>query len=208
MPIHVAFDYRCGYSYKMARYLRELRHQGTPLDVDWLPFSLEQVNGEHGEGVFLWEHPEIETGSFLGLGAGRWIARHAPEAFEAYHYAAFSTMHDDERPLDRDTIIGLAKEAGAVGLEEAIDSGEALQAAGASFVRLYNEHGVFGTPTIIFPDGTGLYVRLRGVWEDDEHRRRVWDQINALASQSIVGEIKRTVPPEPAECIIPIPPVA
>jgi 2-hydroxychromene-2-carboxylate isomerase len=209
VPIQIAFDYRCGYSYKMARYVRELRSNGASPDVEWLPFSLEQVNEEHGDGVYLWEHPEIPTGSFLGLAAGRWIERRSPEAFETYHYAAFTAMHDEERALDRDTVLALAKDAGAdvAPLEEAIDTGAAIRAAGAEYVRLYNEHGVFGTPTLIFPDGTGLYVRLHGVWEDDAHRRRVWDQIAALVAEPIVSEIKRTVPPEPEACVMPIGPV-
>lgn len=198
MPILVAFDYRCGYSYKAARYLRELRRLGESLEVEWVPFSLEQVNEEHGAGILLWEHDEIETGSFLGLAAGRWIEKSCPaEVFDSYHYAAFATMHEEERPLARKTILKLAKKAGADRslLEEALDSGKAQRQAADDYLRLWNDHGVFGTPTFLFPSGN-LYVRLRGVWTDDAHRVRVWEQIRALAAEPLVGEIKRVAPPE------------
>ena len=208
MPILVAFDYRCGYSYKAARYLRELSRLGEEVDIEWVPFSLEQVNFEHGDDVYLWDHPEIETGSFLGLAAGRWIRKTSPEAFDAYHSAAFGAMHDDGKQLDRDTILALAKDAGADldALESGLDSGDAIRLAGADYARMCNEHGVFGTPTFIFPANGALYVRLRGVWEDDAHRLKVWEHIRELAGDEIVGEIKRVVPPEVEACPMPVSP--
>ncbi|MCA1833986.1 MAG: DsbA family protein [Actinomycetota bacterium] len=206
MQISVAFDFRCGYSYKAARFLRALEKAGEDVQVDWRPFSLEQVNEEHGEGLWLWEHPEIETGSFLGLAAALWVKQKAPGAFPAFLWRAFGVMHDDGRKIDRDTIRSIANEAGAdvPGLEAAIDNGDARALAANEYFDLQRQ-GVFGTPTFFFPGRDGVYVRLRGQWKDDAHRKRVWNQIQALAAENIVGELKRIHPTDPPPVIANIP---
>jgi 2-hydroxychromene-2-carboxylate isomerase len=208
VQISVAFDFRCGYSYKAARFLRELSKAGEPVDVVWRPFSLEQVNEEHGAGVRLWEHPEIETGSFLGLGAGRWIALRDPAAFDRYLWSAFEAMHDDGRTLTRKLILKLAKAAGAEpsALDAALDSGEAALLAGDEFVEL-QKLGVFGTPTFFFATGEAVYVRLRGVWEDETHRKRVWELLQSVEAETIVSELQRIHPPEPPAQVMPNLPV-
>jgi 2-hydroxychromene-2-carboxylate isomerase len=200
MDLTVAFEYDCGYSYKAMRWLRALAGTGQVDTVTWRPFSLHQVNNLHGGDWFVWEHPEEETRSFLALAAAAWLEREQPATFPAFHAKAFETIQDEHRPLDRETVLGLAAHAGAdrARLAAALESGEAQRLAGESHTALRNEYGVFGTPTLIFRNGAAMYVRLRGQWRDDEHRLRVFRMIDGVAEEPIIGEIQRPLvgPPQ------------
>jgi DSBA-like thioredoxin domain-containing protein len=203
MSLSVAFDYDCGYSYKALRWLLAIAdHAGT---AAWLPFSLYQVNNLHGGDWFVWEHPEEKTRSFVALAAAAWLGREQPEAFPAFHVRAFETLQDEHVPLEPEVVLRLAADAGAdaAALAIALEDGSAFALAGEIHMYLRDKYGVFGTPTLIFPNDAAMYVRLKGQWSGDEHRVRVFDMVDAVAEEPIIGEIQR--PMHAAQDFVPFP---
>jgi hypothetical protein len=199
MALTVAYEYDCGYSYKTFRWLSSIaEHTG---EVTWRPFSLYQVNQFFGADWLVWEHPEQETRSFLALSAAAWLQREQPDAFAAFHRRAFEIIQDEHRALDREAVLSAVKDAGADAdaVAAALDDGSALRLAGESHMQLRNRYGVFGTPTIVFPNDSAMYVRIKGQWTDDEHRVRVFRMIDDVAEEHIIGEIQRPVAPEPLD---------
>jgi 2-hydroxychromene-2-carboxylate isomerase len=191
MSLTVAFEYDCGYSYKALRWLRAVAAEAG--DVTWRPFSLYQVNNQHGADWFVWEHPEEETRSFLALSAAAWLQREQPDVFDDFHVRTFETIQEEHQACEKDVVLRIAESAGAdvARLADALASGEAQKLAGESHMDLRDHYGVFGTPTLIFPNDAVMYVRLKGQWSDDRHRRRVFKMIEDVAEEPIIGEIQR-----------------
>lgn len=204
MRVTIAFDYGCGYSYKLYQFVQALLEAGEPLEPDWRPYSLDQNDNVHGQDWYVWEHPEEFTVSFSALAAGRFIAlEYPPEVFARYHGAAFAARHDGHRSLDRDTAVSLAVEAGAdeAAIEAALDGGEAAKLVAADHLEFRDRLGVFGTPTVVFPDEAPVFVRLKGQWSGGDHARETWSRIRTFHDEPLLNELKRPPTWKPAELL-------
>jgi len=189
----VFFDYLCPFVYRVARMLDEVRGSGArPIEVRWRYFSLTQVNSKD-DGWTLWDAPESETVrgrlAFKAAEAARRQGR-----FDDLHMPLLEARHRDRLDLDDGTVIErVASDAGldlgrfvadlrSPGILDAVarDHGEAVA-----------EHGVFGTPTFLFADGTSAYVRLAGLVENGDEVE-VFDRLLSVAAgEPRILEIKR-----------------
>ena len=80
--------------------------------------------------------------------------------------------------------------------EEGLDDPGLLENIARDHVEAVEEHGVFGTPTFLFENGTSAYLKAFIPPEDDSVD--FFDHFVALfADRAYVGEIKRPQPPWP-----------
>lgn len=164
--------------------------------VRWRYFSLTQVNSDR-DGWTVWDAPEDEPVrgrlAFKAAEAARRQGR-----FESMHQALLDAHHRDQADLDqRETIEELAR-------QEDLDLGRfrkdlaargILRALKADHQHGVQEHGVFGTPTFVFPNGAAAYVRMRPA-PAGRAALQLFDQLTrAIAREPYLLEVKRPARP-------------
>ncbi len=166
--------------------------------VRWRYFSLTQVNSQR-EGWTVWAAPAGEpvTGrlAFQAAEAARRQGR-----FDQLHRALLEARHRDDLDLDDPAVIEKTAENAGLNLRRlrkdtaAPDILEALRNDHQHAVR---EHGVFGTPTFVFPNGAAAYVRVRPAPEG-QAALDLFDQLTrTIPGEPYVLEIKRPTRPNP-----------
>ena len=197
MRFEVFFDYQCPFVHRAAELIDAVQGSGErQLDVSWRYFSLTQVNSKD-DGWTVWDAPPSEHVrgrlAFQAAEAARRQGR-----FEAMHWRLLRARHQDR--LDLDAISVLEKIAGEVGLDvdrfrSDLDDRATLRALAADHTTAVSQHGVFGTPTFVFPDGHAAYVRLAAS-ALDSGAVEVFDRLVAVAAgEPGILEIKRPYRP-------------
>ena len=175
---------------------------GNDPDIDWQPFSLAQVNSDKGEDFKYWEQPGALDGTdntLLAHRAGLATKRQGKEAFESFFITLLKARHEDKKDLTDPAVIEEA------GIKAGIDMGrfredladpDLLREIGESHTRAVAEHGAFGVPTYVFPNGNAAFVKM--FIPPDEQVGEVYDNLVTFMSQlKHVGEVKRPQPPWP-----------
>jgi 2-hydroxychromene-2-carboxylate isomerase len=184
VAVTVYYDFTCQYSYRAARWLRQV----PDVVVDWSPFVLKEVNrGEGAPSVF--DAAGLASTSILALALGE-AAKEAD--FAAYHRGVYDAMHSDgPRPDAGD----LRTVAASAGVDLAAFDGDAdrwLRVVSGSHAHGRDDHGVFGTPTLVFDDTASVFLKLTEVPSASESAR-LWDSLHVLAvCHPELVEIKRT----------------
>jgi predicted DsbA family dithiol-disulfide isomerase len=161
----IFYDYGCPYVYAIDEVLRQAGEQrGTPIQVTWRYFPLEQVNAADRPGWKLWEAewpmPKAQV-AFHGAIAAR---RQGEAAFLRFHSALLRARHLEGQEHGRPAVI--REIAAQVGLDlERFDRDVAdrslLAAIATDYEEARSKYGVFGTPTVVFPNGEAVYVKVR-----------------------------------------------
>lgn len=193
----VYFDYLCPFVYRMAVLLDAVRGSGQrKLEIGWHYFSLSQVNAKD-DGWTVWE------ASAATPVRGR-LAFQAAEAarrqgkFEALHLPLLQARHRDRLDIDDTAVV--ERVAGAAGLDLKrfrLDLADPtiLEPLALDHRIAVGEHGIFGTPTLVFANGAAAYVRLATTVES-ESAVEVFDRVLAIAeSEPRILELKRPVKP-------------
>lgn len=195
----VFFDYQCPFVYRAAGLLDAVqRSGGRDIEVRWRYFSLTQVNSKN-DGWTVWDAPASEEVK------GRPAFRAAEAArrqglFDGFHRALLLARHRDLLDIDNQEV--LEQVAAATGLDVAhfradIDDPGILASLARDHRQAVLEHGVFGTPTFVFPDGASAYVRLSES-VNGNGALEVFDRLMAVAAaEPRILEIKR--PRRPAQ---------
>jgi predicted DsbA family dithiol-disulfide isomerase len=195
ISLDVYYDYACPYAWGASLLLRHVKAAiGDDLQVNWRYFPLEQVNSPEGPDWKLWNQPadyrSRGRAAFHGAIAAR---RQGEEAFERFHYALFDAKHGR-----RDTILEAAGIAG-LDLEEFerdFYDQSLLSKIGDDYEYGHGELGVFGVPTLVFPNGEAAYVKCLPAPEGPE-ALAVFDEIvHTIRDRPFIGEIKRPKKPE------------
>ena len=174
---------------------------GDAIDVEWRPFSLEQVNQKVGEEYQVWSEPEekIPPGIW-GLRAGIAARRQGKEQRDRFLLALLRARHVDRRDLGgREVLTEMAQE---VGLDMArfikdLDDRSAVQEIAESHRQAVEEHGVFGTPTFIFPGGGSAFLKMLKPKSTQEAAKSYSTLLELMQNEMLVGEVKRPQPPWP-----------
>lgn len=190
------YDYVCPYAYTATIWARQLEEAlGDQVEITWRAFPLEQVNSTNGPDWKLWEHPEDSfSQSLLAFQAAKAAARQGPEAFTRYHYALMELRHVTRRTLTRKaTLIELARqtELDVERFTTDLDDPALLEEIGRDYELGREQFGVFGTPTLVFPDGGTLYVQMRPAPPAEEASRLLETFANMASEQQYLWEIKR-----------------
>jgi predicted DsbA family dithiol-disulfide isomerase len=158
----VYFDYQCPFVYRVAGMLDEVRSSGArPIEVGWRYFSLTQVNSKD-DGWTVWNAPagEIVRGrlAFAAAEAARRQGR-----FDDLHMPLLEARHRDRLDLDDQAVVErVAADAGLDidRLRKDLRDRTILDGLARDHRQAIGEHGIFGTPTLVFGDGASAYVRL------------------------------------------------
>jgi predicted DsbA family dithiol-disulfide isomerase len=197
MDFEVYYDYHCPFVYRASVLLAGVRGTGQrSLGVRWRYFSLTQVNSRN-HGWTVWGAPESEPVrgrlAFKAAEAARRQGR-----FDVFHAALLNARHRDRLDIDDVAVVEQVAVDSGLDLETFrtdIASASIVGALASDHEHAVATHGVFGTPTFVFPNGSTAYVRLsEGPTGPDA--LRVFDSLLAVAAdEPRILEIKR--PPKP-----------
>jgi protein-disulfide isomerase-like protein with CxxC motif len=172
---------------------------GDDLDINWRSFALEQVNSIEGDEWKAWEQDSDYVSRGLWSLRGGIAARSlGTRAHNDYMEAILHAKHVEREDIrTRESVIGVARSAG-LDLEkftEVIDDPASLAHIGVDHEEAL-EHGVFGTPTFVFEDGTAAFLKMFTPPED-EAISAFNDFMGIASKRSYFGELKRPQPPWP-----------
>jgi predicted DsbA family dithiol-disulfide isomerase len=195
----VFYDYFCPFVYRASVLLQNVvRSSAYALDVTWRYFSLAQVNSKD-DAWTAWEAPESEyVSGRLAFRAAE--AARRQDAFDQLHMPLLEARHRDR--LNIDDVVVVERVAVDAGLDltrfrKDLADPTILDALRRDHLQARSEHGVFGTPTFVFPDGASAYVRLAEA-PDPGHAPGVFDRLRSIvAGEPSILEIKR--PRRPAQ---------
>jgi predicted DsbA family dithiol-disulfide isomerase len=189
--LEVFYDYTCPFVYRASLMLGNVAPSRN-LNVTWRYFSLAQVNSKD-EGWTLWDAPPAEQVK------GRLAFRAAEAArrqghFEKLHLPLLQARHRDRLDIDQIEVVERVAVDAGLDLErfrKDIEAPDILDSLARDHREAVSGHGVFGTPTLVFPDGASAYVRLAEAPEGPD-AIRVFDHLLAVAAgEPTILEIKR-----------------
>lgn len=165
------------------------------MEINWKYFSLEQVNSKEGPDWKLWEQPDDYPSRGRNAFQAAEAARHQGEAiFDTFHHALLRTRHEEKQDIA--DIATLSRVAEGVGLEMERfrkDLGDRRL-----LDRLAEDHafaaatlGVFGTPTLVFPEQQAVFLKMAPLPSSKESVA-VFEDVQRLAeNRRQIREIKR-----------------
>ena len=171
------------------------------IDVTWKNFVLDQINSKNGPDWKIWEQDDrYDSRSLLSLHAGESAKLQGRDAFERFHVSLLVARHGGRRLSlnDRGALAEVAREVGldVPRFEQGLDDLSLLDNIARDHKEAVEQHGVFGTPTFLFENGTSAYLKSFVPPEDDSVD--FFNHFVAIfADRAYVGEIKRPQPPWP-----------
>ena len=199
MEFDVYFDYLCPFVYRASVLLQNVRDSGErDLEVRWRYFSLTQVNSKD-DGWTVWEAPVSERIrgrlAFKGAEAAR-----RQDGFENFHRELLRSRHRDRADIDDMAVVERVAEDSGLNLDrfrKDITDSHILSALARDHAGAVSEHGIFGTPTFLFANGSTAYVRLSEAVEAADSLALFDRVVSIAADEPRILEIKRPVKPSP-----------
>jgi len=172
---------------------------GPKLTITWKYFSLEQVNNEQGPHWKIWKQPEDYPSRGLRAFRAAEAARQQGETtFLSFHSALLRARHEQHQDIaDIDTLTEVAK---SVGLEmdrfrRDISNRKLMTKLGEDHTLAVEKLGIFGTPTLIFPERQAVFLKLSS--PPPEESLSVFTELHNLVEQRrYIKEIKKPEPPD------------
>ena len=175
--------------------LLRARDGGRDFDVRWRYFSLTQVNNKE-EAWTIWDADGEEPRGRLAFKAAE--AARRQEALAQIHVPLLEAKHVHQQKLEEPEVVrDVARAAGldVARFERDLEAPDILEPLARDHQEAVTRHGVFGTPTFVFPDGASAYVRVRPA-PDGEDALKLFDELTStIAGRPYVLEIKRPVKP-------------
>ena len=173
---------------------------GDDFQVEWKPFFLAQINNKEGPEWKAWEQTEDSPSlGLLALRAAEAARRQGARAFETFQLALLKARHEDRRDLSNPDVITEVAQASGLDMARFRDDladKSIIQYLGESHTEAVEEHGVFGVPTFIFPNGASAF--LKAYEPPEEEAVEMFESLWAVMSRwQLVGELKRPQPPWP-----------
>jgi predicted DsbA family dithiol-disulfide isomerase len=193
----IFFDYSCPFVYRASLLLASVA-AARPADVQWRYFSLSQVNSTE-PGWTVWDAPAGEkVRGRLAFKAAE--AARRQDRFDVYHAALLNARHRDRLDIDDAAVVQQVAEDSGLDVERFrrdLDDPAIIQALARDHKEAVAGHGVFGTPTFVFPNGASAYIRLSEPPSGAE-ALHVYDRLLAVvADEPGILEIKRPHRPSP-----------
>jgi len=193
--VDVYFDYTCPWAWGGQVWLQQVKQElGDELRINWRFFPLEQVNAKD-PSFKLWEQPNDGTSSSLrSYQAFHAAKKQSEEAFDKFHAALFLKRHEDGRNLGKQDVLEAAATEAGLDLEKFRDdlqTDEVFEIVKNDFTTGKQDLGVFGTPTIVFENGEGAYLKVdyRNLPKDPV---KFWDEfVTIVRDRPEAIEIKR-----------------
>ena len=169
------------------------------MTVNWKYFSLEQVNSKEGPDWKLWEQPD----DYPSRGRNAFQAAEAARGqggavFDAFHYALLKARHEDKRDIaDPATLIEVAESVG-LGMDRFrndLSDRRLLDKLAADHTFAVETLGVFGTPTMVFPEQQAIFLKMSPP-PSPEEALSVFEDVRRLSvDRQQIRELKRPIVP-------------
>jgi predicted DsbA family dithiol-disulfide isomerase len=195
----VFFDYFCPFVYRASVLLGNVRDSGErTMEVRWRYFSLAQVNSKD-DGWTIWgasgaERPRGQL-AFKAAEAAR-----RQDGFEEFHDRLLRARHVDRLEIDEMGVVERVADEAGLDLDRFrrdVADPDILAALERDHRAAVAEHGIFGTPTFLFPGGQAAYVRLAEA-PDAADSLSLFDRVISIAAEEPrILEIKRPRKPSP-----------
>ena len=168
------------------------------LVVNWRYFSLEQVNSQQGPEWRIWEQPEDHPSrGMLAFRAAEAARRQGDAAFSRFHAALLTARHEERRDLaDMHTIAEVATGAGLemAQFQDDLSDRSLLNRLAEDHTFAVETLGVFGTPTLVFPAGQAVFLKMSAP-PPPEESLSVFTDLHYLSDRRrYIQEIKRPRP--------------
>lgn len=165
LNVDVYFDYACPYADSAARWVDELKKQiGDEVQFTFKFFPLEQVNAPADVEEAIWDLPrENRSPARHSMQAGAAALQQGNEAFDAFILELMKLKHSEGKEHGKRASILEAAQRAGLNMEqftEDLDDDELLDIVREHYESGVAEHGVFGTPTFVFPSGAAVYLQL------------------------------------------------
>lgn len=163
--IDVYFDYACPFADSAVRWASELKKQiGDEVEFEFKFFPLEQVNAPADVEEAIWDLPrENRSSARHSMQAGAAALQQGREAFDAFNLALMRLKHSEGKDHGkRANILEAAEHAGLnlTQFQEDLEDDDLLDIVREHYETGVSEHGVFGTPTFVFPSGASVYLQV------------------------------------------------
>ena len=155
----------------------------------------------------MWEQAELQDSTpLMAARAGEAARNQGPDLFNKFHLALLMARHGGSRFdfKDRDLLTELAEQEGLdpSKFRKDLDDYSLLKRIADDHEYVTQEHNAFGSPTIIFPNGGSVYIKIHP--PSDDQVIPIFDSfVNLVSSNIFVGEVKRPQPPWPRDLINP-----
>ena len=197
MEFEVYYDYLCPFVYRASLLLANVAAERDP-QVHWRYFSLTQVNSKD-DGWTVWGAPAGDrVRGRLAFKAAE--AARRQDRFEALHAALLNARHQSRLDVDDIHVVERVAEESGLDLDRFrrdLDDPTILEALARDHTHARTQHGVFGTPTFVFPNGASAYIRLADAPGGAEALDLFDSLMRMAADEPRVLEIKRPVRPSP-----------
>ncbi len=195
MEFELYYDYLCPFVYRASLLLANVAGE-RPIDVRWRYFSLAQVNSKV-DGWTAWGAPAAEkVRGRLAFKAAE--AARRQDRFDPFHANLLAARHQDRLDIDDAKVVEEVAEESGLELERFrrdLDDPAILDALAHDHKHAVATHGVFGTPTFVFPNGASAYIRLAEA-PSGAGALQLFDSLLAIAAdEPRVLEIKRPTRP-------------
>lgn len=194
----VYFDYACPFAWAAQVWLDDVKAKlGDDVDVTWRYFPLEQANASDPD-FRVWEKPNDGTSSTLRAFQASWAAKQqGEEAFTRMHAALFRKRHVEGRNLAGQKVLEAAAEEAGLDLErfrEDLTSDAVFAEIERDYTHAREHLGVFGTPTIVFDNDEGAYLKVNFRDMPEDPIEFFLDFVRTVRDRPSVIEIKRPKP--------------
>ena len=168
---------------------------GTKLIVTWKYFSLEQVNSQQGTEWKIWEQPEDYPSRGLRAFSAAEAARQQGETvFHSFHIALLRAKHEQQRDIaDTNTLIEVAHNTGLEmkQFKNDLSNRQLLTKLAKDHTFAVEKLGVFGTPTLVFPEKQAIFLKMSPLPSPKECLSVFIELFNLACKRRNIREIKR-----------------
>ena len=167
---------------------------GDRLHVQWHSFPLEQINSVQGPEWKLWEQPdEYKSKGLWAFRAAEAARLQGQDAFDRFRMALLRARHEDKRDVaDKAVLMETAREAGLdlERFQRDLADRSLMAKIGEDYERGVQDHGIWGTPTLVFDGGQSAYLKLRPA-PPAEDSVKVFEQLRDVINRPYIIEVKR-----------------
>lgn len=162
--VDVYFDYTCPWAWGGQVWLYQVQDElGDGLRINWRYFPLQQVNAKDAD-FKIWEQPNDGTNASLrSYQAAQAARKQGDDAYRKLHAALFLKRHEEGRNLGQQAVLEAAATEAGLDLDafrKDLQSDEVFAVVKEDFTHGKGKLGVFGTPTIVFGNDQGAYLKV------------------------------------------------
>ena len=156
---------------------------------------LEQANSRRGAQWKAWEDPRFTSRDIPPHEAVKSVlAEQGEDAFNRFHMALFRAYHLNKRDLSNPLeLMAIAREVDVDTevMAEDLRTRKYKPAVGADHEEAYDQHDIFGVPTILYNGEQPTFIKLaEGAWEGSDDLELFYTLHNT-ATRPYVMELKK-----------------